>query len=211
MNALQRTDEWRQARLGKLTASRLGDAIARIRSGWGVSRSRYMAELLLERVNGVWTPSYVSAAMQWGIDHEADGVANYEMERNVDVAPVGFVAHPAIANAGASPDGLIGSDGLLEIKCPDAHTHLQTLIGKKIDAEHHMQMQWQMACTARSWCDFVSYDPRFKGRGRIFIKRVHREDKVIARLAEQVQDFLAELDAKERAYRAEYDDKEIAA
>src|SRR6516164_9700680 len=165
---LQRTDEWYAARLGKLTASRFCDAIAKTKNGWGASRAKYMAELLLERVNGVRAERHVNASMQWGIDHESDAIATYQMERNVDVAPVGYVDHPDIPEAGASPDGLIGVEGLVELKCPDSHTHLETLLTKRIDGDYIIQMMWQMACTGRHWCDYVSYDPRFKGRGRIF-------------------------------------------
>jgi len=206
---LQRTDEWHNARLGKLTASRMNDATARTKTGWGASRESYMTELLIERDTGAPFPHYVNAAMQWGIDNEPAAIVAYELARNVDVAAVGFIDHPVIENAGASPDGLVGADGLVEIKCPEIKQHMRTLLGEPIDGGYLKQMQWQMACTGRQWCDWVSYDPRYSLNKQIKIIRVPRDDKMIEKLEAQAIEFLAELDDKEAALRALYD--EVAA
>lgn len=207
---LQRTEEWHQARLGKLTGSRIADATARTKSGWGASRDNYMTELLLERITGVQAPHYVNAAMQWGTDREPDAFAAYEFERNVDLVPVGFIAHPMIPMSGASPDPLVGEDGTVEVKCPETKTHITTLITETIDGGYIKQMQWGMACTGRKWCDFVSYDPRVPLEMQLYIHRVHRDDAMIAKLEADAIQFLKELDTMEVALRAKFGLKEAA-
>jgi putative phage-type endonuclease len=199
----QRTPEWFQARLGKLTASRIADATARTKTGWGASRANYMAELLTERLTGQRAPQYTNAAMEWGTQTEPEARTVYEFERNVTVEEVGFIPHPTIAMSGASPDGLVGDYGLdyglVEIKCPNTATHIEALLGLggEIDGRYGKQMQWQMACTDREWCDFVSYDPRLPVAMRMLITRVLRDGKMIAKLEAEAKEFLAELAAKE--------------
>lgn len=194
----QRSPGWFQARLGRLTASRVAEATARIKSGWGASRANYMAELLTERLTGQPYPRYSNAAMEWGTQTEPEACTVYEFERNVRVEEAGFVPHPRIGMSGASPDGFVGDSGLVEIKCPNTATHLETLLGgDEIDLAYMKQVQWQMACTGRQWCDWVSYDPRLPPAFRVLILRVLRDDKMIAKLEAEVAEFLAELAAKE--------------
>lgn len=191
---MQRDDDWFRVRAGKVTASRIADVLARIKSGApAATRTAYMAQLAAERLTGTATESYTSPAMQWGIDNEAAAVARYEAENMVTVTAVDFVLHPTISFAGASPDGLVGDDGLCEIKCPHTHTHIATMLSGKIDSKYTKQMQWQMACTGRSWCDYVSFDPRLPLPLDYWCKRVERDDAVIADMQDQVQVFLDEL------------------
>lgn len=200
----QGSPEWHAARLGKVTASRVADVIAKTKSGWGASRANYMAQLVAERLTGTPTEGYTNAAMQWGTDMEPAARAEYEFMRNAEVLPVGFVNHPAYEMSGASPDGLVGKDGLIEIKCPNTATHIDTLLGAGIPDKYVVQMQWQMACTERKWCDFVSYDPRMPEGAKLYIERVRRDDSRIAELHQMVGLFLGELDEKVAALVAKY-------
>ena len=192
---LQRTDDWRIARLGLVTASRIADVMARTKSGYGASRANYMAELLTERLTGQPSPSFTNAAMQWGIDKEPEARAAYAARTGIIIEETGFIRHPTLA-AGASPDGLVGDDGCVEIKCPSTATMLEYLEDRTVPAKYRLQMQWQMACTGRPWCDFVSYDPRLPEHLQMLIVRVPRDDKRIAELEGEVRKFLAELDEK---------------
>lgn len=194
MADLQRTEEWFAARVGKVTASRIADVTAKTKTGWGAGRKNYMAELVAERLTGNRNEGFTNAAMQWGTDTEPDAVAAYEFYQCVTVEPVGFVDHPNIEMTGASPDGLVGDDGLIEIKCPNTATHLDTILTGKIDGKYIKQMQWQMACTGRKWCDFASYDPRLPEHLRLWTNRVTRDDAMIADLEAMVRDFLTELE-----------------
>ncbi len=202
----QGTDAWRQARCGKLTASRMSDACARTAKGWGASRANLMGELIAERFTGVPAQGFTNAAMQWGTDTEPMARANYEFMKSYDVVEVGFVTHPLIPMSGASPDGLVGDIGLVEIKCPNTSTHIDTLLGGSVPAKYITQIQWQLACTGRAWCDFVSFDPRMPENMQLFVKRVTRDGDRIAELTDMAQEFLAELDAKlerlQEAYRS---------
>lgn len=192
----QGSQEWLAARVGKLTASRLSEALAKTKTGWGASRANVMAELLTERLTGVPTEKYVNASMQWGTDTEAEARAAYQFEVGKIVEVVGFLPHPTITMSGASPDGLVGTDGLVEIKCPNTATHLETLLGQSVPGKYVLQMQWQMLCAGRIWCDFVSYDPRLPEEMRIFIKRVVRDREQQKDLEREVSIFLEELDDK---------------
>jgi putative phage-type endonuclease len=196
MSELQRTIEWHTARLGRLTASRIADATARTKTGWGSSRANYMAELLIERLTGEPAPRYTNAAMDWGTQYESEAITVYEFEKNATVDPIGFCPHPRIADSGASPDGMIGLDGLIECKCPQTATHIDILLGASIDEKYIKQMQWQMACTGRRWCDWMSYDPRVPVNLRVVIRRVERDDAMIAKLEKDVAEFLNELAEK---------------
>jgi len=190
----QRTDEWFAARLGKVTASRISDVMAKTKSGWGASRANYMAELIVERLTGQKGDSYQNAAMIWGTNTEPLARAAYEAHRGVLVEETGFVPHPSGAMTGASPDGLVGDDGLVEIKCPNTATHIDTLMSDDAPPKYFAQMQWQMACTGRAWCDFVSFDPRMPEEMQLFVVRVERDDTWITMAEEAVQAFLSELD-----------------
>lgn len=191
----QGTEAWALARVGKVTASRIADVIARTKTGWGASRKNYAAELIAERLTGIPAQGYTNAAMQWGIDTEPQARVAYEFFRDVTVTPVGLVPHPTIPMSAASPDGLVGDDGLLEVKCPNTATHIDTLLDGGIADKYEVQMQWQMACAGRQWCDFVSFDPRMPEELRMFIQRVERDDRRIKELEKAVVEFLAEMDA----------------
>jgi len=192
----QRTDEWYATRLGKVTASRVADVIAKTKSGYSTSRANYMAELVCERLTGKQGDFYQNAAMAWGTNTEPMARAAYEAVEGALVVEVGFVSHPTIQMAGASPDGLIEDDGLVEIKCPITATHIDTLLTQTVPGKYMTQMMWQMACTGRQWCDFVSFDPRMPEHMQLFIKRVPRDNDVITELEREVERFLADLDDK---------------
>lgn len=192
----QRTAEWFQARLGKVTASRVADVIAKTKTGYSASRENYMAQLVVERLTNTQAESFTNAAMVWGTDQEPFARAAYELKMGVMVDETGLVDHPTIPMAGASPDGLVGEDGLVEIKCPNTATHIDTLLTQTVPAKYITQMQFQMACTGRQWCDFVSFDPRMPQKAQIFIKRVLRDDLFIKEVESEIKKFLAEVSAK---------------
>jgi putative phage-type endonuclease len=207
---IQGSAEWHAIRCGRVTASRVADVVAKTRSGWGASRANYAAELIAERLTGEPAERFTNAAMQWGTDHEPDARAAYEFFRDAAVAEIGFVDHPSIEMTGASPDGLVGDDGLVEIKCPNTATHLDTLLSQTVPAKYVTQMLWQMACTGRKWCDFVSFDPRLPESMSMFVKRVERDDKRIAELETEVAAFLQEISAKIEQLNSLYGMKEAA-
>jgi len=192
----QRSTEWFNARLGKVTASRVADVIAKTKTGYSTSRENYMAQLVCERMTGTQGESYSNAAMQWGTDQEPLARAAYEAIKDVLVDEVGFIVHPTINAAGASPDGLVGDDGLIEIKCPNTATHIDTLLSDKVPSKYNTQMQWQMACTGRKWCDFVSFDPRMPEGLQIFIQRVDFDEQYVKMLEAEITEFLGELETK---------------
>lgn len=192
----QGSPEWHQIRLGKVTASRVADVIAKTKTGYASGRANYMAELLCERLTGQPGPFFQSDAMRWGTETEPEARAAYTFFRDVEVDQIAFVHHPTIEMAGASPDGLIAAEGMLEIKCPNTATHLDTLDSGKPKGIYITQMQWQMACTGRQWCDFVSYDPRLPEHLRLFVTRIARDDAAIAEMEAEVTQFLFELDAR---------------
>lgn len=193
---IQGSPEWLALRCGKVTASRVADVVAKTKSGPAASRANYMAELIAERLTGEPAEKFTNSAMQWGTDKEPEARSSYEFYRNVIVKEIAFVHHPKIDASGASPDGLVDEDGLVEIKCPNTATHLETLLGQMVPSKYVNQMQWQMACTGRKWCDFVSYDPRLPEAMRLFIKRMPRDDKRIAELETEVAGFLSEIAEK---------------
>lgn len=194
MTDQQRTSEWFAARAGKVTASKVADVVARTKTGYSASRENYLAQLTVERLTGQPAESFSNAAMQWGTDQEPFARAVYELTKGDMVEETGFVIHPSITDSGASPDGLVGDDGLIEIKCPNTATHIETLLGGEIAGKYIHQMQWQMACTGRQWCDFVSFDPRMPEHLQLLVKRVPRNDEHIAMLEGEIIKFLAELD-----------------
>lgn len=200
----QGTDEWKALRLGKATASRIADAIAKTKTGWGANRANYCAELVAERLTGQPAARFVSAPMQWGTECEPQARSAYRFFTGQAIEPVPFVDHPSIAMSGASPDGLVDADGLVEFKCPNTATHIATLLGAPIDSAYLIQMQWQMACTGRAWCDWVSFDPRMPEDMSLHIERVERDDKRIGELEAMVREFLAEVEAKVAALTAKF-------
>jgi len=200
----QRTEEWFAARLGKVTASRVAEVVAKTKTGYGASRANYMAELICERLTGAPTERYTSSAMQHGIDTEPQARAAYEAKSGSFVEEVGFVLHTSISEAGASPDGFVDEDGLIEIKCPQTATHMDTLLSENVPAKYVTQMQWQMACTGRKWCDFVSYDPRLPEKMQLFVKRVPRDDAYIELLEKEVSAFIVEMTDKLEKLKEKY-------
>lgn len=201
---VQGSEAWKKIRLGKVTASRVADVVAKTKSGWGASRANYLAELIAERLTGENAATFSNAAMQWGTDKEPDARAAYAFRTDVDVLEVGFLEHPTIAMTGASPDGLVGEDGLVELKCPNTANHIDTLLDQAVPGKYLTQMQWQMACSGRQWCDFVSFDPRLPESMRLFIQRIPRDNERVAELEREVQVFLRELDGKVAALTAKY-------
>jgi len=189
----QRTDEWFAARLGKVTASRIKDVLA---GKTTAARRNYLAQLVVERLTQKAPESFTNAAMQWGTDQEPFARAAYEAKTGVLVDETGLVDHPVIPMSGASPDGLVANDGLVEIKCPNTATHMDTLLTKTPDSDYVGQMQWHMACTGRKWCDFVSFDPRMPENLQLCVIRVNRDDKKIEEIEKEVIKFLSEIDQK---------------
>ena len=192
----QGTEEWFTIRIGKVTASRVADVIAKTKTGYSATRDNYMAQLVCERLTGQKGESFSNAAMQHGTDTEPLARAAYEALKDVLVDEVGFVPHPTIEMAGASPDGLVGDDGLLEIKCPNTATHIETLLSQSVPSKYNTQMQFQMACTGRQWCDFVSFDNRLPTELQLFVKRVPRDNVFIRLIEAEIIQFIAELDDK---------------
>jgi putative phage-type endonuclease len=192
----QRTDEWFAARLGKVTASRVADLMATTKSGYAASRDNLMALLVVERLTGQQQDGYTSASMQWGTEQEPFARAAYEIATGQMVDECGFVPHPTIANAGASPDGLVGTDGLVEIKCPNTAGMIDALLTQTVPGKYNAQMQMQMACTGRAWCDYAVFDPRMPAKAQLFIKRVPRDPVFIQKMEAEIVKFLGELDAK---------------
>ena len=178
----QRTEAWFLSRLGKVTASRVADVIAKTKSGPSASRENYATQLVLERLTNSVGEAYSNAAMQWGTDQEPNARNVYELKMSTFVKEVGFIDHPTIDMSGASPDGFVGEDGLVEIKCPNSSTHIDTLVSQKVPAKYLPQMQWQMACTGRKWCDFVSFDPRMPENLQLFVKRIEFEAQYVLSL-----------------------------
>jgi len=192
--AEQGTDAWVQARLGKLTASRMHDAVRRTKTGWSEYRRAYMIELIAERLTGMARKSYLSEAMLWGIETEPQALAVYQKRRGLVTQPGCFVEHPFIPMTGATPDAFVDEDGLVEIKCPDSHTHVGYLIDRMVPEQYIAQTQWQLACTERKWCDFCSFDPRMPPDLRLLVVRVERVPEIIEELETLACEFLKELD-----------------
>lgn len=207
----QRTPAWFAARLGKATASRISDIVAKTKTGYSTSRTNYAAQLVAERLTGVPQDSYCNPAMQWGIDTEGEARQAYCFHHDCDVAEVGFIDHPTIAMSGASPDGTIGERGLLELKCPQTATHIATLLGGSVPSKYYDQIQWQIACTERGWCDFVSYDPRLPEEMRLFVRRIERDAERIALLETEITSFLREVDETVLKLTEQYQREKVAA
>lgn len=201
----QGSPEWHTARLGSLGASRFYEAIAPIKTGYSATRSKLMGQLISERMTQQPYPSYKSLSMQWGTEQEANGRDAYAHLYG-GVTEVGLVRHPYIAWSHASPDGLVGEDGMLEIKCPDTDTHIDTLLGAKPDTKYITQCHWQLACCPeRKWVDFVSYDPRMPLEDQLSDPvRIYRDDSIIRKLEGQAIEFLAELEAKIERLKARH-------
>jgi putative phage-type endonuclease len=202
---VQGSPEWHAIRCGKATASRIFDILATTKSGPSASRKNYMAQLVAERLTGIVAEGFRNAAIDHGNEYEPEARSAYCFRVGVDVEEVGFCAHPTIDMSGASPDGLVGADGLVEIKCPNTATHIETLLGGSVPSKYELQMLWQMACTGRKWCDFVSYDPRMPETMRLFVRRMNRDDARITEVEEQVLMFLGETERVVAQLRRAYE------
>lgn len=204
----QRDTQWTLLRHGKVTASRMADVLAVLKNGGeSAARRNYKIGLLAERLTGLSADSYVSPEMAWGIEQEPFARAAYEVRTGVMVDEVGFFIHPKILGFGASPDGLVGADGLVEIKCPKTSTHLAYLLDGVVPEEHKPQMLGQMACAERRWCDFVSYDPRLPEHLQLFVVRFERDDKRIAEIEAAVVTFLDEINVMEMRLRGNHENQ----
>ena len=191
----QGSDAWKNMRCGRVTASRITDVTAKIKTGESADRRNYRAQIVTEILTGEpAADGFTNEAMRWGTEQEPFARAAYEVLTGCMVDQVGMVLHPTIARAAASPDGLVGDDGLVEIKCPNTATHLDYLLAGVVPAKYQPQMLWQMACCERDWCDFVSFDPRLPDHLQLFVKRFHRDDVRIDAITSEVESFLREVD-----------------
>ena len=188
----QRTEEWFAARLGKVTASRVADVLAKIKTGESASRKNYKMELVVQRLTGKQGESFTNAAMEWGTEQEPFARMAYEAHTGTFVKEEGFVDHPTIEGFGCSPDGIVG-EGLIEIKCPNTANHVETVLENKVPSKYIPQMQCQMACTGAKWCDFVSFDPRVPEDLQLFVVRVERDQEYIDAMEVEVKQFLSEV------------------
>lgn len=195
MSAPQGSAEWLAARAGCLTASAIADMIAKTKTGESASRANLRARLVAERLTGIPQDGFSNAAMQWGNEQEPFARAAYEIHSGNLVDQTGLVMHPSIPYAGASPDGLIDECGLVEIKCPNTATHIEYLLSSTPPKKYQPQMMWQMECTGRQWCDFVSFDPRMPEHLQLFVVRFERDEERLDDLRKEAIAFLAEVDA----------------
>lgn len=197
---------WFTARVGFLTASRMSDVLDVLKNGKpGARRTKLLHSIVAARMTGIAGDNYVNDAMQWGIDHQDEAISEYEIETGNIVAPEAFVIHPTIENLGATPDGFIGDDGLLEVKCPTSTTHLQWIMDGVIPEQHKPQMAVQLLCTGRKWVDFMSYDPRMPPKQKKFLRRFENYTYHVTNvpglfgylddIREEAVKFLAEVDA----------------
>ena len=192
----QGTDAWHQIRLGKVTASRVAEILAKTKTGPSASRQNYLIELAIQRTTGIIQESYSNAAMEWGTQTEPQARVAYEVKSGNFVDQVAFIDHPNIEWFGCSPDGLVSDKGLIEIKCPNSPTHWEYFKSKEPPKKYFIQMQAQMAVTGKDWCDFVSFDPRMPERSQLLIVRVDRDSKFINEMIVEIQQFLSEVEVE---------------
>lgn len=187
----QRTQDWFQARLGKVTASKVSDSMAKPDTA---TYRNYLMQLVAERLTNEPQDTFTNSAMEWGTEKEPDARNAYELIYGLDVEEVGFIDHPVILNFGASPDGLVGDKGLIEIKCPKTTTHIDYMESGKIPPKYVKQMQVQLMCTQREWCDFVSFDPRLPADIQLWVKRYEYDEKLAKKIEDSVTEFLDNVD-----------------
>lgn len=209
----QGTAAWLAQRAGKATASKIADIMAKGRGGEeSRSRANYLAQLTSERMTGrPYEGGFKSEAMERGNHVEDEAREAYAFTRNATVTRAGFVDHPHIAMSGASPDSYVGEDGLLEIKCPNTATHIETLLGGSIPKKYMLQMQWQLSTTGRQWVDFCSYDDRLPLHLQLHIQRIHRDQRLIIELETEVAAFLREVTDQVARLEAMKPHQELAA
>lgn len=192
---IQGSPEWLQSRVGIITASRIADVIAKTKTGESISRANYRAQLVAERMTGLAQESFCNDAMRWGNEQEPYARIAYELAKGVMVEEVAMIKHPTIERAGASPDGCVDTNGLVEIKCPNTATHIGYLIDNKPPAKYIPQMAWQLICTGREWCDFVSFDPRMSEPEQFFCVRYTPEMEYLTMLELEVKKFDDEIES----------------
>jgi len=192
----QGTKEWHQLRLGKVTASRVADILAKTKTGPSASRQNYLIELALQRTTGIIQESYSNSAMEWGTQTEPQARVAYEVKTNNFVDQVAFIEHPSIDWFGCSPDGLVSDRGLVEIKCPNSTTHWEYFKYNRPPTKYVIQMQAQLAVTGRDWCDFVSFDPRMPDSSQLLVVRVDRDEAFIAEMEAEIKQFLSEVEVE---------------
>ena len=208
----QGSPEWLAARVGRVTASRIADVMAKGKGGEAQTRLNYKWQLVAEVMTGQSQEDrFFSQAMAWGVEQEPFARAAYEIQTGGLVENVGLVAHPAIPRCAASPDGLVGLDGLLEIKCPKTPTHLEYMEKGNIPGHYQLQMLWQMACTGRSWVDFATFDPRLPDELQLFVMRFPRDQARIDAIESEVQKFWNEIDEIIETLRKRRDGKRTGA
>lgn len=206
-DVVQGSDAWFAMRRGKVTASRVSDIMARTKSGFAASRENYKSELVLEILTGTTATGFVSEAMKWGTEKEPEARAAYAQTIFEPVTEISFVDHPLLSGAGCSPDGLVGDDGLVEIKCPTTSTFLDIFLNEGIPLKWMTQMQFQLSCTGRKWCDFVCYDPRMPEGAQLFVKRVERDELFIKTMEEVIGTFIKELNDTVHQVKAKIEEK----
>ena len=190
----QHSTDWFAARTGKIGASNVWKVMDFLKSGKeSQQRANYRAEMIAEVLTGLPTEHYVSPAMDHGSEYEKVARAEYQLATGLDVTQTGFLLHPTIDRAGASPDGLCDPDGMIEAKCPNTATHLKWITAGEVPQEHIDQMQFGMVCGEMQWCDFISFDPRLPEKYRLFIRRLQRDDARIAEIEVGIGKFLAEV------------------
>lgn len=197
----QRSDEWFQARVGKVSASRIGDLMARNQprkgqtvGAWSARRNNYLAEKIAERITGKPRDRKRIASLDHRVELEPDARAAYEFYFEQKIELIGFVDHPRIPNAGASPDGLIGTDGGIEIKCCDAEGHLEIITADAIDPDYFYQCHFNIACTERDWWAFTAFNPDMPEELKVHRKILERDDQLIATIETNVIQFLEEVE-----------------
>ncbi len=190
----QGTDEWKMARLGHVSASNIAAVMSKGKdNSESTVRRTYKIKLVAERMTKKSQESFKNAAMEWGNEQEPFARMAYEAKTGNFVDKTGFWKHDTIQWLGVSPDGLVGDDGLIEIKCPNTTTHLEYIFDGVVPTEYRKQMQCQMWVTGRQWCDFVSYDPRMPEKNQLFVIRYERDDELIATMQQDVAKFLTEV------------------
>jgi putative phage-type endonuclease len=190
----QGSEAWHQLRMGKVTASRVADLLAKTKTGPSASRGNYLIELALQRVTKTIEESYTNAAMEWGTQTEPQARVAYEVKTGNFVDQVAFIDHPTIAGFGCSPDGIVATDGLIEIKCPNSATHWSYIKANEPPNKYFIQMQAQMSVTGAKWCDFVSFDPRMPERSQLLVVRVMRDPEYILYMEAEIVQFLKEVE-----------------
>lgn len=186
-----------QARVGRVTASRVDAVLSRSRDrkSEGATRRKYKAQIVAEILTGKPQESaFSNRAMENGLEDEPFGIGAYEAKLLVPVDRVEFVPHPKIARAGASPDGLVLDDGMAQFKCPEGHTHLAYLLEGVVPTDYAPQMHWELACTGRAWSDFVSYCSAYPAPHNLFVVRLHRDESEIRRITAEITQFNREVD-----------------